>query len=129
MAAQEESFRTVVQLWDEAADVFASRLTYVEAHAALAARARASIRGRRQLGKARLEIEDRWQDVGIVELDEYVTGVAALAASRHRLRGADAIHLASAAVLGSSVVMVSRDVRLREAALAAGLDVAPESSP
>ena len=61
----------------------------------------------------------------MVDLDEYVTEVAALAASRHRLRGADAIHLASAAVLGSGVTMVSRDARLRQAALAAGLDVAP----
>lgn len=125
VAAQEQSFRVIVQLWDEAAEVFASRLTYVEAHAALAARARASIRGRRPLGRARLEVDDRWRDVSIVELDDLVTDVAALAASRHRLRGADAIHLASAAVLGSSVTMVSRDTRLRQAALAAGLDVAP----
>lgn len=60
-----------------------------------------------------------------MELDEYVAEVAALAAERHRLRGADAVHLASAAVLGSDVIMVSRDTALRDAALAAGLDVAP----
>ena len=125
LAAQEQSFRTVVQMWDEAAEVFASRLTYVEAHAALAARARASIRGRRQLGRARFEVDDRWRDVAVVELDKLVMDVAILAASRHRLRGADAIHLASAAVLGSGVTMVSRDAQLRQAALAAGLDVAP----
>jgi len=125
LAAREQGFRTVVHLWDEAAVVFASRLTYIEAHAALAARARASIRGRRQLGRARLEVEERWRDVAVVELDDYVSDVAALAVSRYRLRGADAVHFASAAVLGSGVTMVSRDTELRDAALAAGLNVAP----
>jgi len=125
VAAREQSFRAIVQLWDESAIVFASRLTYVETHAALAARARTSIRGRRQLGRARLEVEERWRDIAVVELDIYVSEVAALVVSQHRLRGADAIHLASAAVLGSGVTMVSRDTRLRQAALAAGLDVAP----
>lgn len=105
--------------------MFASRLTYVEAHAALAARARASGRGRRLLARAKREVESRWADVAVVELDSFVAEVAALAAERHRLRGADAVHLASAAVVGSGVVMVSRDAALRDAALAAGLDVAP----
>ena len=114
-----------MELWTEAADVFASRLTYIEAQAALAARARASARGRRLLARAKREIESRWADVAVVELDAFVTDVAALAADRHRLRGADAVHLASAAVLGSGVIMVSRDTALREAALEAGLDVAP----
>jgi uncharacterized protein len=112
-------------MWDAAADVFASRLTYVEAHAALAARAQASARARRLLARARREVESRWTDVAVVELDAHVAEVAALAARQYRLRGADAVHLASAAVLGSGVIMVSRDVDLREAALAAGLDVAP----
>ena len=105
--------------------MFASRLTYVEAHAALAARARASPRARRLLARARREVESRWTDVAVVELDAHVAEVAALAAGQYRLRGADAVHLASAAVLGSGVIMVSRDADLREAALAAGLDVAP----
>ncbi|MBA2462977.1 MAG: PIN domain-containing protein [Actinobacteria bacterium] len=125
MAAREHAFLTVTHLWDEARDVFASRLTYVEAHAALAARARASLRNRRQLSRARRELDDRWRHVAVVELNEYVAEVAALAAAQHRLRGADAIHFASAAILGSSVTMVSRDSALRRAALAAGLDVAP----
>jgi hypothetical protein len=63
--------------------------------------------------------------VAVVELDEQVAEVAALAARRHRLRGADAVHFASAAVLGSSVLMVSRDAALRRASLAAGISVAP----
>jgi hypothetical protein len=61
----------------------------------------------------------------VVELNELVREVAALAAEQHRLRGAEAVHLASAAVLGSGVTMVTRDCALRRASLAAGLDVAP----
>jgi predicted nucleic acid-binding protein len=100
-------------------------LTYVETHAALAARARASVRARRALRRARSIVDDRWSEIVVVELDSHVAETAALAAARHALRGADAIHLASAAVLGSPVVMVSRDASLRRASLAVGLDVAP----
>jgi predicted nucleic acid-binding protein len=60
-----------------------------------------------------------------VEFNELLAQIAALAAEQHALRGADAIHLASAARLGSGVAMVTLDVSLRRASLAAGLDVAP----
>ncbi|MBA2384274.1 MAG: PIN domain-containing protein [Actinobacteria bacterium] len=125
MSVRERAHKTIADLWDEAAEVYASRLTYVESRAALAARGRASRRHRRQLAQAKIELEDRWETVAIVELNELVREVAALAAERHRLRGADAVHLASAAVLGSGVTMVTRDGALRRASLAAGLDVAP----
>jgi uncharacterized protein len=105
--------------------VFASWLTYVETHAALAARARASVRARRSLRRARRIVDDRWSEVVVVQLDSYVAETAALGAAQHALRGADAIHLASAAVLGSPVVMVSRDAALRRASIAVGLHVAP----
>ena len=123
--AQEQTLRAILSLWNEAAVVHASLLTYVETHAALAARGRASARARPQLRRARAELERRWEDVAIVELDDHVAEVAALAARRYGLRGADAVHLASAAVLGSPVTMASRDASLRRASLAAGLDVAP----
>jgi len=125
VVVREHEFGRVAELWDGASDVFASRLTYVESLAALAARSRASVRGRRQFGRARRDLIERWQDVSVVELNEYVAEVAALAAAQHRLRGADAIHFASAATLGSGITMVSRDLTLRRAALAVGIDVAP----
>ena len=112
-------------MWNEASDVFASWLTYVETHAALAARARASVRARRSLRQARRVVDDRWGEIVVVQLDGYVAETAALGAAQHALRGADAIHLASAAVLGSPVVMVSRDAALRRASVAVGLHVAP----
>lgn len=75
--------------------------------------------------RAQAELEKRWQAVDVVELDALLAGVAGLAAEEHGLRGADAVHLASAATLGSGVAMVTLDAELRRASLAAGLDVAP----
>lgn len=125
MVVREQGFRPVVELWEGASDVYASRLTYVESLAAVAARSRVSVRGRRQFAAARRNLIERWHDVSVVDLNEYVAEVAGLAAVQHRLRGADAIHFASAAVLGSGITMVTRDLTLRRAALAVGIDVAP----
>lgn len=125
MVVREQGFRRVVELWEGASDVYASRLTYIESLAAVAARSRASVRGRRQFSAARRDLVERWRDVSVVDLNEYVAEVAGLAAVQHRLRGADAIHFASAAVLGSGITMVTRDLTLRRAALAVGIDVAP----
>lgn len=46
-------------------------------------------------------------------------------AARHRLRGFDAIHLASALTVGVGVTMVCWDRDLATAALAEGLTVLP----
>jgi predicted nucleic acid-binding protein len=110
---------------ESSAGRYASLLTYVETRAALAARRRASARSRVRLGRTRTELEARWEEVDVVDFDALVARVAGLAAEQHRLRGADAIHLASAAVLGSGVTMLSLDESLRRASLAVGLDVAP----
>jgi len=110
---------------ETSASRYASLLTYVETRAALAARRRASARARIRLGRTRSELEERWQEVDVVDFDPLVADVAGLAAEQHRLRGADAVHLASAAVLGSGVTMLTLDASLRRASLAVGLDVAP----
>ena len=125
MTAREPGWETIVDLWDAANGGYASFLTYVETRAALAARQRASRLGRRSFQRARLELDERWQALEIVELDELLARIAAVAAEKHSLRGADAIHLASAATLGSGVAMVTLDGSLRRASLEAGLDVAP----
>jgi uncharacterized protein len=123
--AREPGWEAIAHLWDSAAGGYASLLTYVETRAALAARQRTSRGGRRQFQRIRVEFDERWQLLEIVEFNELLAQIAALAAEQHALRGADAIHLASAARLGSGVAMVTLDVSLRRASLAAGLDVAP----
>lgn len=81
-----------------------------------------------RLGRTRAELDERWQEVDVVDFDPLVADVAGLAAEQHRLRGADAVHLASAAVLGSGVTMLSLDESLRRASLAVGIDVAPRAT-
>lgn len=110
---------------ETSASRYASLLTYVETRAAIAARRRTSARTRVRLTRARAELEARWRKVDLVDFDPLVADVAGLAAEQHRLRGADSVHLASAAVLGSGVTMLSLDESLRRASLAVGLDVAP----
>jgi len=123
--AREGAHERVAALWRDATGVYASRLTYVEARAAIAAKGRAARRYRAKLRLTQSELERRWEHIAVVELTAFVAGVAGDAAAAHGLRGADAVHLASAAVLGSDVTMVTRDAALRAASLAAGIDVAP----
>ena len=63
-----------------------------------------------------------------VELTRNVQMAAGQLARRHSLRGADAIHLASAVELGvSDLVMAVWDRRLHDGAVAENLAVAPSS--
>ena len=122
---REPGFRELTHLWNEAGAAYASWLTYVETRAALAARERATGTG----AASSVGREPSWTSGGtavdLVEFDELLAKIASLAAERHHLRGADAVHLAAAATLGSGVAMVTLDQALRSAALAAGMDVAP----
>ena len=70
--------------------------------------------------------EEFWSATRAIELTEPVTRLAGELARAHALRGADAIHLASALAFGDAEVIVAVwDVRLREGVEAAGLRVAP----
>ena len=61
-------------------------------------------------------------------IDEALVRTAGELAERHRLRAADAMHLASAMrVRDAGTVFVSFDRRLRDAAAAEGFDVLPEA--
>ena len=70
--------------------------------------------------------EDYWAATRPVELTASVERHAGVLAREHALRGADAVHLASALVIGDpDLVLAVWDRRLHTAALAAGLRVAP----
>lgn len=65
-----------------------------------------------------------------MELTEAITRRAGGLAGERALRGADAVHLASALVFGRAQVLVTVwDLRLRAGARAAGLPVAPAGDP
>lgn len=84
------------RFWDDADDVVASRLLYVETAAALAQAVR--------LGRLTTETHERslglldqlWTETDVVEADDALVRRASALAHRYGLRGYDAVHCASA---------------------------------
>ena len=113
-------------LWSDAFEVAASRLTYLETRAALAAAGRAHRFDPAHLALARTKLEERWAGILPIELDTLVGEAASRAAETYGLRAGDAVHLASALILeDEELVFATWDGVLRSAAAAAGLAVAP----
>ena len=117
----------VEDLWVDAVDVYVSLLGYTELRAAVAA----AIRGQRVRASDVRALRDRveavWDQVIGIDIDDRVVRAAGDLAERHRLRAADAIHLASAIrIREPDTAFVAFDARLREAAAAEGFVVLPE---
>lgn len=105
-----------------AADVVVtSRITYADARAALA---RAVRSGRTTLAEhsvARNRLDVRWKEINYVEVTQRLVRLAGDVSDRRGLRGYDAVHLASALILGDEVVMATWDRELSDAASEEGL--------
>jgi predicted nucleic acid-binding protein len=113
-------------LWNACDAALSSRLAYPEVCAALAAAGRNHDLTESEASAAADEWEIFWSSMRPIELSADVERVAGELAVLHRLRGADAVHLASALALGSAEVIVAVwDKRLHSGAAAAGLPVAP----
>lgn len=113
-------------LWDGADLFYASWLAYPEAVGALEAGRRGRRITREQLGTARRDLDRLWEEIDAVEVTEQVGTSAGDAAARYGLRGADAVHLASAALLRSpELVLATWDRVLARAAAEAGIAVTP----
>lgn len=105
----------------------ASRLAYVETRGVLG-RLRADARGSiRDVDAALRLLERYWPELGVAELDDSVARTAADLAERLLLRGADAVHLASALRLArhGPVRFATWDARLAVAASSEGLETLP----
>lgn len=78
------------------------------------------------LEEAKLTLERYWSELGVTELDEHLAASAAGLAERRAIRGADAVHLASAlrvaAVGADSVFFATWDERLAGVAASEGLE-------
>lgn len=121
----EEGSDLADEIWDGAHRLAASRLTYVETRAALAA-ARRTQRPSSRAAKLREELEARWRGLDVLELDDAVALLAGDVSDAFGLRAGDAIHLASALTLQDpELTLASWDARLRHAAAEAGLGLAP----
>lgn len=95
------------ELWDSASRVASVRLVYPEARAALAQAQRTGRLTVRQLRSAVRALDDHYEQLDLVELDETLARHAGDLAETHRLRGYDAVHLAAAQRLEDDELVVA----------------------
>ncbi len=125
---EEEGTELAVELWDGCVAAVSSRLAYPEVRAALAAANRNRTLDDRGLEAALEMWREFWSATRPVELRPEVERNAGELVQRHALRGADAVHLASAlTVPPSQLIMAVWDRRLHTGARAEGLATAPAS--
>ena len=114
---------------EKAQALAASRLVYIEARGVLG-RLRVDTRGLAPDVDAAVRLLDRyWPEIGVTELDARLASTAAALAERHAIRGADAVHLASALDLAhadaDAVMFATWDQRLAAVAASEGLATFP----
>jgi hypothetical protein len=113
-------------MWDGSDAVVASRLAYAEVCAALASAGRNHDLDDDGLRSAERSWEEYWKATRPVELTAAVERHAGELARLHTLRGADAVHLASALAIGDAELVIAVwDRRLHAGARATHLRVAP----
>jgi uncharacterized protein len=126
LLAEEAGSDLAAELWDGCDTALASRLAYPEVRAALAASHRNHDLADHDLDSAGQAWDSYWAATRPVELTAAVEQHAGHLAHAHALRGADAVHLASALAIGDpDLVVAVWDRRLHAGAQAAGLRVAP----
>ncbi len=126
LLVQEEGSELAANIWDGCDAAVSSRLAYPEVRAALASAGRNHDLDQRDLELADRAWEEYWAATRPVELTVAVEQHAGQLTRDHALRGADAIHLASALAIGDPELVVAVwDRRLHDGARAARLRVAP----
>jgi predicted nucleic acid-binding protein len=126
LVVEEAGSELAAELWDGCDAAVASRLAYPEVRAALAAAARNHDLTEHELNAAEQAWDGYWAATRPVELTAAVERQAGQLARVHALRGADAVHLASALAIGDPALVVAVwDRRLHAGTHAAGVRVAP----
>ncbi len=126
LVVEEDGTDLVAQLWDGCDAALSSRLAYPEVRAALAAAHRNHTLDAKGLEAALQIWEEFWSATRPVELRTEVERHAGELAQLHSLRGADAVHLASALTVPKMELVVAVwDKRLHAGARAEGLATAP----
>ena len=130
LVVDEEGSDVASALWDGCDAALSSRLAHPEVRAALATANRNHDIDDAGFAAAVREWAEFWAAVRPVELTREVELHAGDLAHRHALRGADAVHLASALAIGAQDLIVAAwDRRLHEGAAAEQLRVAPAALP
>jgi uncharacterized protein len=126
LLAEEAGSELAAELWDGCDAAMSSRLAYPEVRAALAAATRNHQLNAEDADAAERIWDDYWAAIRPVELTAAVEQHAGQLARMHALRGAGAVHLASALAIGDPELVVAVwDRRLHAGAQAAGLRIAP----
>ena len=121
----ESSSVTCGRLWNEATRVISTRLIYPEARAALAQAERMRRLTATELGQAVQDLDAIALEISYLEITAGLAASAGDLAQTHGLRGYDAVHLASAALLSDDeLVLVTGDRGLGAAARTIGIAVA-----
>ncbi|HSL60090.1 MAG TPA: type II toxin-antitoxin system VapC family toxin [Acidimicrobiales bacterium] len=126
LVLDESGSELVAMLWNACDAALSSRLAHPEVCAALAAAGRNHDLTTSEVAAAAADWEVFWSSMRPVELTADVERTAGELAGSHQLRGADAVHLASALALESPDLTIAVwDRRLHAGAVAVGLRVAP----
>ncbi len=130
LVVEEPGSDIAAALWDGCDAAVSSRLAYPEVRAALAAAGRNRDLDEASLERCERDWDEFWAAMRPVELTQSVQVAAGRLAKTHSLRGADAVHLASALALDvSDLVMAVWDRRLHDGAMTENLAVAPPGLP
>lgn len=109
------------EIWAQAHDATCASIGYVELRAMIARR----LSGR-TASRARLRLDELWESIDTVPVDEWLVAGAARVADGYRLRALDAIHLAAATLVqDEDLVLATWDEELRRAAQGAGFSTVP----
>lgn len=126
LVVEEPGSDLAAELWDGCDAALSSRLAHPEVCAALAAAGRNRDLDENGIDRAQRAWEELWRATRPVELTPAVERRAGELASRHSLRGADVVHLASAlAVATTDLVVAVWDQRLHRGVTGEHLAVAP----
>lgn len=126
LLVDEEGREHAVAIWDAADTVFASRLAYPEARAALSRAERRGRFGAARHRTAKRALEEIWARIDVVELSNPVARSAGEVAEAFGIRAGDAVHLSSALLLADDdLLLATWDRDLGRAARQAGLEVVP----
>jgi predicted nucleic acid-binding protein len=130
LVVEEEGSDIAAALWDGCDAAVSSRLAYAEVRAALAAAGRDHRLDAEAQQQAEAAWEEYWTATRPVELTEPIGAHAGQLARQYALRGADAVHLASALAMGEDELLFAAwDQRLRSGIEAAGIQLAPTAEP
>jgi len=126
---EEKNSAEVISAWKSSLGISTSAVAYAELLAAVYRKASETRANKSLFERVVSTFQEDWSSFIIVEVDNRLNETIHKVIANHGLRGFDAIHLASALVIGSAVsddfLFACYDDRLNHAAKAEGLQTLP----